>query len=224
MLRLIILFFLKCTVAFDLATKVRVQSNNSIQVIRPEQPSSPLRPDISLESYMTLPVEQYVLVPMPLNAKLSRQDDEFLLIVPPMNFFNLQVQPIVTASVILEPNQVVISSKKCRLNSPTGESSYIEKVRLNDRFQFYASCTLSWDTENIFASTKIKVDVDPPRPFDKLPRKLLETTGNTAMRLSMNYIIRSFLKGLSQDFYRWSEDEEYREQRGALSFVNSTQI
>ena len=202
--------------AFQLDTKVRVQSSRSIHV---EKSAAAAGSAVNLNTYMTLPVEQYVLVPMPLNAKLSKSDDEFLLTVPPLKFFNLEVQPLVKAQVILEADKVVITSHQCRLQSPN-EASYIEKVNLNDRFQFQAQCVLTWDEQEdhtIFAHTQIHVDVDPPPPFSKLPRSVLEATGNAAMRISMNYIIQSFLKGLAMDYQKWAHDDEYRQTRRALS-------
>lgn len=212
--------------AFELDTNIRAKSRKRINVDLPPPAPAEItfaeekKRDLSLETYMTLPVEQYVLVPMPLNAVLSRDDDAFRLTVPTMTFFNIKVQPVVSASVILKENQVVISSSKCRLEAPTGEPSFIDDVRLNERFEFSASCTLTWaetPTPRIFASTEIHVEVDPPSPFDKLPKRILEKTGNAAMRLSMNFIIKSFLKGLSKDYCRWARDAEYREMREALS-------
>jgi hypothetical protein len=232
MLRLFCVGYLSVIVgcAFELDTKIRVQSRKRIEVFVPPPAADSPFPDeekkqnLSLGTYMTLPVEQYVLVPMPLNADLSRKNDEFCLTVPPMTFFGLQVQPVVSANVILQPNQVVISASKCRLESVTEESSYIDDIRLNERFTFEASCTLTWEespTPSILASTQIHVDVDPPSPFSKLPKKLLEKTGNAAMRLSMNYIIKSFLKGLSKDYCRWARDADYREMRETLSNIQN---
>ena len=222
--------------SFQLDTRVRVAGSSSIRVAPPEpkqhnddidmetsyiqQQQQQQEEGLDLETYMTLPVEQYVLVPMPLNAKLSRQDDAFLLTVPPLQFFSLKVQPLVTAQVQLTPNQVTITSTQCRLQSPDhSESSYLERVQLNDRFQFCATTTLTWNTTEhcIFADTHIQVDVDPPPPFGKLPRRLLETTGNAAMRISMNYIIQSFLRGLAQDYQKWAHNSEYRQARESLS-------
>jgi hypothetical protein len=209
--------------AFHASAKIRVESRKSIHVGRlTENPNStvpPAQQDVSLATYMSLPVEQYVLVPMPLNAKLSRINDDFLLTVPPIKFFSLQVQPIVTARVTLQQNQVLISSRKCRINSLGDGPSYIDNVKLNDRFQFQALCTLSCDANanTIMADTQITVDVDAPPPFSKIPTRILEATGNKAMQLSMNYIVQSFLKGLSEDYCRWASDAQYREMREALS-------
>ena len=80
--------------AFHLDTKVRVRGS----VVTPVLPMFTLLPtaDIAnatpptLTEYMTLPVEQYALVPMPLNSTLSRlpggSESEFELVVPPVRF------------------------------------------------------------------------------------------------------------------------------------------
>ena len=198
------------TAGFQFDTKVRVTSSSSIHV--PPQSDNA----VNLEKYMTLPVEQYVLVPMPMNSKLSRQDDHFLLTVPPLQFLSLQVQPFVTAQVQMTPTQVVITSTDCQLQCPD-EASYLERVQLNDRFRFVQTTTLTWDESNIFAKAQIKVDVDPPPPFHKLPRRLLQATGNAAMRLSLNFLIVSFLKGLAKDYEHWAQNADYRQARQELS-------
>ena len=232
--------------AFHLDTKVRVRGS----VVTPVLPMFTLLPtaDIvnatppTLTEYMTLPVEQYALVPMPLNSTLSRlpggSESEFELVVPPVRFLWLEVQPVVEAQVTLEESRVIISSKKCRLLG----SPFISKVKLNERFEFFATAELTWnDTytagleggaiapviiaaessrgsgDSISAETYIRVDVDTPMPFRAIPKRVIEKTGDTAMRLSMNFIMRSFLHGLATDYARWAKDPAYRTSRSELA-------
>jgi len=254
--------------SFRLNTKVRVHGSTRIAVPSPpshdsnshEREIQQCKTDLS--TYMTLPVEQYVLVPMPLNSKLSRlesnnHENKFLLQVPPIRFWNLQIHPLVTAQVVLESDKVHITSNQCLLQSP--EESYIERVRLNERFDFSVSCTLTWKDHDdddyddgydievekhdnsqredvgednsvrqkmrngmIHAETQIHVNVDPPPPFHRIPRSALETAGNTAMRISMNYLIRSFLRGLVEDYHIWASDATYRAQRASLSLSSTS--
>lgn len=130
-------------------------------------PSHAISNNVTLTDYMRLPVEQYVLIPMPLGSSLTRvgrknnhvQNEPssktngidtlsgfesilelFKLEVPTITFFNLSLQPIVYATVQPQSNQVVISSNKCILHG----SPFIEKVKLNDRFIFDVQCTLTW--------------------------------------------------------------------------------
>ena len=63
-------------------------------------------PGLSLSRYMRLPVEQYVDVPLPMNASMSRvgsgegdEDGLFELAVPGLEFFWLEVQPRVRVRV-----------------------------------------------------------------------------------------------------------------------------
>ena len=145
-------------------TKVAVDGRSTVQVY---PPSHAISNNVTLTDYMRLPVEQYVLIPMPLGSSLTRVGNEknnahdeksskidcieafsshesieefFKLEVPTITFFNLSLQPVVYATVQPQSNQVVISSNKCLLYG----SPFIEKVKLNDRFIFDVKCTLTW--------------------------------------------------------------------------------
>lgn len=139
-------------------TKVAVNGDSTVHVVPP--PLAPLY-DVTLTTYMRLPVEQYVLIPMPLGSSLTKVEntqqlmdedelqststspygEEFELVVPTITFFNLSLQPIVYASVQPHANQVVISSDKCILRG----SSFIERTKLNERFDFRVKTTLTWN-------------------------------------------------------------------------------
>jgi len=222
-------------VGFNLDTKVRVngQAVTNVPIISPTTDTTNEYTG-TLTEYMTLPVEQYALVPMPLNSTLSRlpggTTSEFELKVPPINFLGLEVQPVVEAEVALEPNRVIISSQKCRLNG----SPFLLRVKMNERFDFRAKAELTWNdtasishdhsvvgsapTENsISAQASIEVDVDRPMPFNAIPKRAVEKMGNTAMRLSMGFVLRSFLRGLSTDYQRWANDPNYRANRSLLT-------
>eukprot|EP00956_Cyclotella_meneghiniana_P006145 scaffold8044_cov38-Cyclotella_meneghiniana.AAC.3 len=246
-------------------TKVAV-NGQSIVTVHP--PSHAASKNVTLSTYMRLPVEQYVLIPMPLGSSLTRIEDKeekisnnnnpdvdmmvsstmFELQVPTITFFNLRLQPIVYATVQPYPDKVVISSTKCILHG----SPFIEKVRLNERFVFNVQCTLTWsddllrknhpqsrststnDEERILtelkqtssssstactitANTSIDVDVNVPRPFNSIPKRILQKTGNAAMKLSMKYVQRSFVENLGKDYEKWAKDVGYREYRASLS-------
>ncbi|KAL7461396.1 hypothetical protein ACHAXS_001816 [Conticribra weissflogii] len=216
--------------------------------------------NVTLSNYMRLPVEQYVLIPMPLGSSLTRvkkeaniqsirigmeednrTDDsireEFELVVPTIKFFNLSVQPVVFASVYPQHDKVIISSDKCLLKG----SSFIEKVKLNERFDFRVRTALTWDdplsSENfneniqskrdklqmnggicsITAETQIDVKVDVPRPFSAIPKGVLERTGNAALNMSMKLIQGNFVNNLAKDYEKWANDFEYRSFRASLS-------
>ena len=235
-----------CTFAltFNLDTKIRVGSTTSIKV---PNPSNAITDNVPLTQYMRLPVEQYALVPMPLNSTLSRipggnTTSDFELVVPPVRFLWLDVQPVVHAVVTLQDDKVVIAGDRCSLHG----SPFISKVQLNDRFDFRVRAELTWNdtcsttsnddagrvkktdaingnnarlgsSSTIFGDASIKVDVDVPRPFNAIPRRGIEKIGNKAMQLSLSILLRSFMKGLAGDYQRWASDPEYRKQRAELA-------
>ena len=235
-------------------TKVSVNGKATAAIIPPPLQHT-LSHNVTLTNYMQLPVEQYVLIPMPLGSSLTTRDKsknsatgtdllsantEFELVVPTITFFKMSLQPVVYASVYPQENRVVISSSRCILRG----SSFIEKTQLNDRFDFCVNTTLTWndtisdiylsqnnnqhidvnEDENnmnmrcsITAETCIKVDVNVPRPFKSIPKRIIERTGNAAMNLSLRYIQANFVENLAEDYNKWATDNEYRNFRASLS-------
>jgi len=139
-------------------TKVAVEGKSTAPVIPPPLQSSSecdgsSNDVVTLSNYMRLPVEQYVLIEMPLGSSLTKIDnnevykgEEFELVVPEITFFNLTLQPVVLCTVQPMEDRVVIFSDNCYLRG----SSFIEKTRLNERFDFRVSCTLTWcDEQNL---------------------------------------------------------------------------
>ena len=213
---------------------------------------------------MRLPVEQYVLIPMPLDSSLARidsnnvYDDEqdinstaatttttimetpsngasscgelFELVVPNITFFRLTLQPVVYATVTPQSNQVIISSHKCVLRG----SPFIEKVKLNDRFDFSVTTTLTWkdvfhsaqcnsqpnsttELSTVSAETSININVNVPQPFNSIPKRILEATGNAAVKFTLLYIQGNFVSNLAKDYVKWATDVEYRKYRASLT-------
>ena len=175
---------------------------------------------------------------MPLNSTLSRLPggsvSDFELVVPPVKFLWLTVQPVVHAFVVLEEDRVVITGDRCTLKG----SPFIAKVKLNERFLFNVWSELTWDDTleegiskqgcdsdgndggngegTIYARSRIKVDVDVPRPFSAIPKRVIEATGDKAMQLSLKILLRSFVKGLASDYSRWASDPDYRRRRAEM--------
>ncbi len=193
------------------------------------------------------------MIEMPLGSSLTKLDGnnnsnsydetatEFELVVPEITFFNLTLQPVVLCTVQPMDDKVVISSNNCYLRG----SPFIEKTRLNERFDFQVRTTLTWyeyddddmqvlsksssadnneqrnDEEEscstITATTSIDVDVDVPRPFSSIPKFILQRTGNAAMKLSLKFIQANFVRNLANDYTKWCSDDEYRSYRASLS-------
>ena len=250
-------------------TKVIVDGRATVVIdtLPRQQDDIALSDNVTLTDYMQLPVEQYALIPMPLGSNLRKLESnfgessvlsgdllssssssseqinaseicttEFELTVPTIKFFKLSLQPVVYATVQPYHNRVIISSNKCRL----GGSPFIEKVKLNDRFDFSVNTKLTWKDEDltttnykihkhdnlgvvkqqervIIAETYICVDIDIPKPFNTIPKRLIERAGNAAMKVSLNYIQTNFVNNLAIDYIKWSSDSDYRQYRASLS-------
>ena len=149
-------------------TKVAVEGMSTAPVIPPPLQSSSdcdgsSNDVVTLSNYMRLPVEQYVLIEMPLGSSLTKIDnnevykgEEFELVVPEITFFNLTLQPVVLCTVQPMEDRVVIFSDNCYLRG----SSFIEKTRLNERFDFKVSCTLTWNDEQKLVAADVSSDED----------------------------------------------------------------
>ena len=174
-------------------------------------------PGYTLNTYMQLPSSQYVCIPLPARATLTRQangpalSDEFLLKMPQIQFFDVVVLPMVICNVVTEEDQVTISSTKCTLGG-----SYAAE-RLNECYKFNVVTKFRWiDTpydRRILSTSDILVYVDPPLPFSMLPQRVLEKTGNYVMKQALDYIEQSFITSLANDYKRWAVDPMYRKQR-----------
>ena len=195
--------------AFD--TRVRVATTLS----QPLPPNAPVDP--SLTAYMRLPSAQYALLDLPYGASLERLEGEnFLLKVPTVKFFFLSVEPNVFATVESREDSVVVKSDRCTL---LGSDALIERIGLNDAFEFSVTATMTWtddgaaDARTIDCDTSLAVDVAPPGPFRAMPRAILERTGNAVMRVATDQVLRGFLRTLVQDYDLWGSDAAYRERR-----------
>ena len=162
-------------------TKVAVEDKSTVYVVPPPILQSSADADdgshhtnsscdtVTLSTYMQLPVEQYVLIEMPLGSSLTKLEnnnnattvssddnksgggEEFELVVPEITFFNLTLQPVVLCTVQPMEDRVVIVSDNCFLRG----SSFIEKTRLNERFDFRVRCTLTWFDEQTMISASV---------------------------------------------------------------------
>jgi hypothetical protein len=192
-------------------TKVRVASQRSA----PLPPTAPQNP--TLTEYMRLPTAQYALLDLPYGADLRRKgssgDQElFELVVPPVKFFFLTVSPHVQCVVDSNEHSVVVRGTSCCLK---GTDALVR--RINDCFDFRVTAKMTWadnvTTRRIDCAVDLAVDVAPPGPFRLIPRRSLEVTGNSVMRVATNQIIRGFLQTLLNDYSKWASDESYRERR-----------
>eukprot|EP00747_Dinoflagellata_sp_TGD_P179043 gnl/TRDRNA2_/TRDRNA2_29163_c0_seq1.p1 gnl/TRDRNA2_/TRDRNA2_29163_c0~~gnl/TRDRNA2_/TRDRNA2_29163_c0_seq1.p1 ORF type:complete len:315 (+),score=27.74 gnl/TRDRNA2_/TRDRNA2_29163_c0_seq1:186-1130(+) len=172
--------------------------------------------DVSLTSYMRLPTSQYVCLELPLGAKMQPvSGSRFLLKVPPIKFFNIEVMPVVYTTVLQNESAVVVHSNEVRLaGSPFVES-------LNGCYDIDARAELTWrdnpDDKAITCTTDLKFWVESPPPFKYFPNSLLKRTGEIAIKIALDQLDRAFSKGLGQDFEKWAISSAYRQQRAEAS-------
>lgn len=221
-----ILALLRHSVGLDTSFFTRKPTNSKFNTIvsvqsRNEQTNiySTAHSDLSLTTYMKLPVSQYALIKMPLGATLTKvlDTEEFKLEVPNVKFFHLECKPTVYCTVSKSEggDVVTIRSEKCIL----GGSPIVDS--LNAHYNFNVITQFTWidkpREKSIVSNSKILVYVDPPFIFKAFPKALLESTGNLVMQVALNGVERMFIKALSEDYQKWATDEGYRIMRAALS-------
>ena len=103
-------------------------------------------PELSLASYMRLPVEQYVDVPLPLGAKMTKYFDEtiredegfFELAIPGLKFFTLEVKPVVRVKVSVlttDNEQRFVWSGKTKANDVKAEEEEKRRKKMNKMYR-----------------------------------------------------------------------------------------
>ena len=172
-----------------------------------------------LHGYMCLPVDHYTLLPLPLGATLERvpgEGDLFALSIPRVRFFNLAVRPTITVQVSVGPADarqeeqcVLISVVRSRV-----DGDWADRLRLNELFEIWGTTRFTWPTGTCIDSvTNLRVGVDPPPPFSRLPTKLLVRVGNAVLNAVCFQLQRVFLHALAADYEVWQRDEAYRQRR-----------
>jgi len=166
----------------------------------------------SLDNYMRLPVDHYGLIQMPFDSCLLKLETSlFELQVPPLQIFGMEFIPVIFCNVNPTADAVVIESNECLLSGP----SFVEG--LNESFKFHVKTKISWiDTplrKQILSASELKVLVDPPGPFKRIPKNVLEKVGNTIMKVALKRIEKAFITSLAADYNRWAIDSAYRQSR-----------
>lgn len=94
-----------CVEALCREYDVNLRAHTRVRAVADESTAE----DLSLSAYMRLPVSQYVDVPLPLGATMTRvraavdgatsRDEEFRLTIPGLRFLTLEVQPVIDVRV-----------------------------------------------------------------------------------------------------------------------------
>lgn len=178
-----------------------------------------------LHNYMSLPVDQYVLLELPLGARLERVEDTdilFRLIIPKVQFFWLCVKPTIELTVeVLGEDAPEGPCVKILALWAAVEGEWAEANGLNDRFDFGGKTMFTWGGKNgsplgdsaITSVTDLIVGVDPPQPFSMLPVGVLESVGTAVVGTLSEKLQGVFVKALARDYTRWATDPIYRLSR-----------
>lgn len=198
---------------------------------------------MSLNTYMTLPLEQYFVLDPSQITFLG--GSRFRLKVPRINILNVWVEPLVEVTVRNEPGKVVLEADNCRIRG----AEAIEKLHLDERFCLKFVTELTWESpvprspgslgdRGVVANLGTPVAVAPGGqaapgvivgnstldvwsevipPFHLMPRPLLESTCNSILRPLVNSLLPLFVRRLAADYDKWARDEAYRQARAARS-------
>jgi len=170
-----------------------------------------------LHCYMTLPVEHYTLLPLPLGATLQRVETEkdlFALSIPRVRFFNLTVKPTITVSVRVVSDDEADSAVVITVVRSRVDGDWADRLRLNQLFEIWGTTHFTWRTgSRIDSVTDLRVGIDPPPPFSRIPSGVLVRVGNAVLNAVCFQLQRVFLAALAVDYKRWAIDTDYRARR-----------
>ncbi|CAG9461628.1 unnamed protein product [Pedinophyceae sp. YPF-701] len=178
--------------------------------------------DVSLATYMQLPVEQYFVLEPGMITSLG--GNLFRFQVPSLKFFNLRIDPVVEVMVdLVDPEgprpRVRLAATKCEI----GGSPAIERMGLDRRFRMRMVTEMGWSEgvagEDggalgcIDGSSKLDVWCEVVPPFNAMPRRALESTCSAVLRATVGQMFPAFLRNLAADYRRWATDADYRAER-----------
>lgn len=173
-----------------------------------------------LENYMSLPVEEYVVLD---GANIERLGgDLFRLSVPRIEFFDVWIEPELEVSVRLikqagHAPKVLMQSQKTVIRG----SEWIEKFNINNRFTSAFRAELKWQAcphpgggaGRLMVKTGTEVYCEVFPPFNVVPKPTLESSCNAVLNTFVPALVKLFLSKLADDYSKWSSDAAYREER-----------
>ena len=126
----------------------------------------------SLADYMTLPTDNYVLLPLPLGATLTRlppangASNLFALTIPRVQLFSLAVRPSIHVAVdVVSPAQPPDEPEPCvRIAAADAfvEGEWADQLGLNARFEIYGATRFTWAHDAITSTTGSRLYVTLP--------------------------------------------------------------
>lgn len=176
--------------------------------------SSRIDEGTSLTSYMRMPAILWITKFFP--SKLKRvEGDKYQAVIPPLKFFDWEVNPITYSYIRQTDSSVVIESNESTLKgTPLIES-------LNGLFFFQIRTELSWKDEasakTISARSQVEMWVNPPAPFNFIPSPIAETGGNAVFQLVLDALHREFLNPLEKDIKKFLTSGTYRQEWASIA-------
>lgn len=186
-----------------------------------------------LDDYMTLPVDQYADLPLPLGTYMEKlpapegtpaTDRLFQVVIPSLKFLTLEVRVYMQLRVELLP--ATHPRGRCVHVTATGarvEGDVADSLRINDNFVVEASTRIRWSNSSegrggqaqISTDSATVVGVEPPGPFALLPLTTLEQAGGFVISGTVRVMQDVFVRSLADDYRRWATDAVYRGSRAA---------
>ena len=128
---------------------------------------------------------------MPLNSSLTRikgTGNQFRLVVPPISL-NLpgiplvEVSPLVFAQVLVDSNEVSISSHSCIIEG----SELIENLNINDLFEFQVNILLTWnDNDDAVGATLAETSAEISTEIETETETKTETDTSTETSIEIS--------------------------------------
>jgi len=166
---------------------------------RRSSPPHRLSAGTGLGAYMMMPVDQFVLIDLPLGAYMARVDDStFQLVIQEIAFFGFELRPIikvrVTHSMYPRPS-VILEAVEFRFDGS-------EIVRsLSDVSEVRGKTVLTWDEgdvdQAISSETSIRLYGKPPPPLNLIPRGVFESTANTIISTLLSAMQGPFVANIA---------------------------
>ncbi|XP_058105361.1 uncharacterized protein LOC131248880 isoform X2 [Magnolia sinica] len=166
-----------------------------------------------LAEYMSLPASQYSVLDGERIERVS--ENTFRCYLHRLNFFSLELSPVLVVRVEEESNGCCIRLLSCKL-----EGSPIV-VAQNDKFSASMVNKLSCSSDlgnssvqQLTSDAAIEVVIDIPSAFQVIPVKVIESTGTQVLEQLLKIVLPRFLTQLVKDYQAWASGDTSRQPLG----------
>lgn len=172
----------------------------------------------SVEAYMALPATEYSVLAS--DSIIRLDDTNFKATLPTMNFFGTKLTPVLYVDVTVYPDEgrSIIAVKRAEIMG----SEIADKINGTFNIQAINTVRAGVDSKNrktLSSETDLTINVIVP-DSSKVPKGVIQSSGNFIMQSSLNLIVPTFVRLLAFDFSRWSGGNDEREAIEGASFGN----